>query len=499
VNALLDARLVERLRGAVVERLGLSIDEGRLGELLATLRARTGGADPLEYLGRLEAGSREEVRTLARELTIGETYFFRNRPQLDAFTALVRTLPVGSRLSVLSAGCASGEEPYSLAILLRETLPASGSLASVLGIDVNAAALERARQARYTSWSLRETPPEARACWFRVAGRDFLLADAIRNSVRFVEANLAVEDEELFAPSAYDIVFCRNVIMYFTPEKCVEIVARLTRSLRPGGYLFLGHAETLRGLSHDFHVCHSHDAFYYRKKDARELSEGHPRLTSVLGVKPAFAEAAPDSGSVAVAGDEWITSIERSAERVRRLSEISPAEGAKEPFERRDLERPLELLHREQYARALELVRSGPEDSADPERLLLESVLLAHSGKLTEAEQACRRLLAMDELDGSAHYVLALCHAGAGKNDLATYHHRVAAYLSPDFSMPRLQLGLLHRRAGELEAARRELSEARALLEREDHSRLLLFGGGFSRAALLELCTAELSSIKGAS
>jgi chemotaxis protein methyltransferase CheR len=103
----------------------------------------------------------------------------------------------------------------------------------------------------------------------------------------------------------------------------------------------------------------------------------------------------------------------------------------------------------------------------------------------------------LDELDGAAHYVLALCHAGAGRTELAVYHHQVAAYLAPDFSMPRLQLGLLYRRAGQLEAARRELGEARALLEREDGSRLLLFGGGFGRAALLELCAAELQSLRG--
>lgn len=487
--------LEERVRAAVGRRLGLSLDDARLGELLVTLRARP-GADPAEYLSRFEAGARDEVRAVARELTVGETYFFRNSSQLDAFRAIVEAAPLGSRLSVLSAGCASGEEPYSLVMLLRETAHAC-SAASVVAIDVNAAALERARAGRYTSWSLRETPPETRARWFTAAGRDFALAPAIREQVRFVEASLAVDDADLFAPGTYDVIFCRNVIMYFTPEKCAEVVARLTRALSPGGYLFLGHAETLRGVSHDYHLCHSHGAFYYRKKSSDELTRSRAPVKAIGTALPVLDEPARVNVDLPAGTTGWISSIERSTQRIQELSE-SPERGG-QPLARRNLERPLELLHREQYARALELVRAEPlDDEHDPERLLLESVLLAHAGKLAEAEQVCRRLLALDELDGSAHYVLALCHAGAGRNELAIYHHRVAAYLAPDFSMPRLQLGVLLRRAGELEAARRELAEARSLLEREDGSRLLLFGGGFGRAALLELCAAELSSLKGA-
>jgi chemotaxis protein methyltransferase CheR len=495
---LIDAALVERFRSALGMRLGLSFDDGRLGELLALLRARVGSADPIEYLCRFEAGSRDEVRVLARELTVGETYFCRNQPQLDAFRAIVAGLPVGTRVSVLSAGCASGEEPYSLSMVLKETLRPGGAEPSVLGIDVNPAALERARTARYTSWSLRETPPDTRARWFTQDARDFVLKDMIRTSVRFAEANLALDDAELFARGAYDVIFCRNVIMYFTPEKCQEIVQRLTRALSPGGYLFLGHAETLRGLSHDFHLCHSHGAFYYQKKTREELA-GSPRPPAATAFSErAFGEPSLVAPVTPSGSTSWFDDIERSAERVRALSETRSSGTAASLAVGRDLARPLDLLHREQYARALELVRSEPEQENDPERLLLESVLLSHAGKLADAEHTCRRLLALDELNGPAHYVLALCYAGAEKSELAIHHLRVAAYLTPDFSMPRLQLGLILRRAGQLQAARRELSEARSLLEREDGSRLLLFGGGFGRAALLELCTAELDALRGA-
>ncbi len=122
---------------------------------------------------------------------------------------------------------------------------------------------------------------------------------------------------------------------------------------------------------------------------------------------------------------------------------------------------------------------------------------MTHGGQLSGAEDACRRLLELDELNAGAHYVLALCRESAGDERGAADHDQVAAYLDPAFAMPRLHLGLLARRAGDRDAARRELAQALALLEREDPSRLLLFGGGFNRAALLALGRAELHACGG--
>jgi chemotaxis protein methyltransferase CheR len=129
--------------------------------------------------------------------------------------------------------------------------------------------------------------------------------------------------------------------------------------------------------------------------------------------------------------------------------------------------------------------------------LLLRAVLLTHGGRLALAEETCRRLLALDELNAGAHYLLALCREGAGDRRAAAEHDQVAAYLDPAFAMPRLHLALLARRHGDRETARRELAQAALLLEREDASRLLLFGGGFGREALVALCRAELAACGG--
>jgi chemotaxis protein methyltransferase CheR len=129
--------------------------------------------------------------------------------------------------------------------------------------------------------------------------------------------------------------------------------------------------------------------------------------------------------------------------------------------------------------------------------LLVKAMLLVHSGQLEAAADACRRLLLIDELNAGAHYVLALCSEHAGLAERASEHDRIAAYLDPAFAMPRLHLGLLARRAGDRDCARRDLAQALFLLKREDASRVLLFGGGFDRAALIALCESALADCGG--
>ena len=123
-------------------------------------------------------------------------------------------------------------------------------------------------------------------------------------------------------------------------------------------------------------------------------------------------------------------------------------------------------------------------------------MLLTHGGQLAAAEEACQRLLAIDELNAGAHYVLALCREHAGERERAMEHDRVAAHLDPAFAMPRLHCGLLARHAGDRDGARRELAQALVLLKREDVSRLLLFGGGFTRDALIALCQSRRRGVR---
>ena len=135
-------------------------------------------------------------------------------------------------------------------MVLRECLPEiSQSDVQIVAVDVSPVMLAKAKEAQYSVWSLRDTSPEMREKYFQRDGRNFILQKSIRSMVQFEERNLAVEDGTRWELEPYEVIFCRNVIMYLVPEGARLAVARLTAALAPAGYLFLSHAETLRGIS----------------------------------------------------------------------------------------------------------------------------------------------------------------------------------------------------------------------------------------------------------
>jgi len=492
---------IERFRSAVARCLGLSFEDAKLGFLADILRRRLDalGQSADVYLGRLETENLpDELGALAQELTVPETYFFRNNDQYRALAdiALPDRLAVQStakRLRILSAGCASGEEAYSLAILGREAVDPSWDV-SILGVDVNPAMVRKAARARYSPWALRETPSHVQQRWFRPDGREFVLDEAVRAAVRFDARNLVQDDPQLWQPDTYDIVFFRNVLMYFTHEIAQAVIERISRALKPGGYLFLGHAETLRGLSGDFHLQHTHDTFYYQRRDRLQPPRSSTTSASLRGLVPTVVAAVEGT-------DTWIEAIRRATERIHTLTAAArPRSGSPPPtaLPTWDLGAAHKLLREERFTEALEMMQGFPPESGrDPDVLLLRAALQTHRGQLLEAEDACKRLLDVDELSAGAHYLLALCREGAGDRTSAVSHDQVAIYLDPSFAMPHLHLGLLARRTGDRASAQRELGHALLLLQREDSSRLLLFGGGFGRETLVGLCRTELLSCGG--
>jgi chemotaxis protein methyltransferase CheR len=496
MNPEADSRLLEHFRAGITARMGLTFDENRSSSLALVLNERASATRlaPARYVEQLTTAALSELHELARLLTVPETYFFRNQAQLDACMEGAVPASVARRnqpsLRILSAACASGEEPYSLAILLRERWPAIAPHAQILGADINQAMLQRARRAHYTAWSLRETPPAWKQRYFQQEGTHFVLEKSIQAAVTFEAINLVEPGQTQLSEASYDIVFCRNALMYFTPEQFGCAVGRLARALVPGGFFFLGHAETLRGVSQDFHLCHCKDAFYYQRK------EGPLRSRYPAPLPETTTDVAGDSLAQPRLSDGWFDAIGQSSGRINALQPAGappgpPRESTKPETASRHSQL-LGLLEKEQFTDALTLLQSdAPSDDAD--QALLQAVVAAQAGRFDTARELCELLLERDELNAGAQYVLALCHEHAGDTERAVYHDQLSAYLDPGFAMPRVHLGLLLKRSGDGPAAGRELREARRLIEREDASRLLLFGGGFGRPALLALCDAELA------
>lgn len=511
---------IEQFRTIVTNYLGLQYEDEKLDYLANVMRQRVQpvGHARFEsysaYLGHLNASPKgsAEWQALAEQLTINETFFFRNP---DNFLALAKTvLPERIRakaqtkqLRILSAGCSSGDEPYSLAIMVREALPNLSSWdVKIIGIDINPEILLKATQSRYSEWSLRATSEDVRRRYFRADGADFVLAPEIQKMVTFEERNLVNDDPVYWKSLACDVVFCRNVLMYFTPETARGVVGRLSQALLPRGFLFLGHAETLRGITPEFHLCHTHDTFYYRQRDACEAA-------ATVTWAPPLGEPAEDLlPAVVDSTANWVDVIQHAATRIATLadarirsSEQAAPQGTHShnrsqhtvtvPTRAWDLNLALEAVRLERFTDALELIGALPADAhEDPDALLLRAVLLTNHGRLNESEEVCRRLLALDELNAGAHYLMALCCEHAGDSNSAIEHGLTAIYLDPGFAMPHLHLGILAKRSGDATTAQHELERALILLPTEDASRILLFGGGFSRDALLQLCRTQLSA-----
>jgi chemotaxis protein methyltransferase CheR len=481
------------LRELVTQGLGLAFADEQL-ELLASValkRMQALGATALEqYIMRLEdpVARAGELAALATPLTVPETFFFRGEEQFRALLEALeaRTGKDRRAVRVLSAGCASGEEPYSLAIALREGLrPRDAWDIAIDAFDVNPAVIGAAQRGSYGPWALRATSEAMKQRYFRRQERVFDVDPAVRALVRFSCKNL-VDAGALGGEEVYDAIFCRNVLMYFDQEIARRIIGGVARALKPGGLLFLGHAETLRGLSHDFTLRHSQEAFYYQKAGAVEAPRAPLRAPGAF-VPP------PQSLS-------WFDCIELASQRIqtlttRSLDVVSPRAPDEPSW---DLAEIVGLLREERFVEALELLNALPKSShASADVLLLFALALTNKGACEEAKAACRRLLEVEPESAGAHYLLALCSEQAGDTSGAMECARRAIFLDSTFAMAHLHLGLLAKRSQSWALAKAELDRALYLLDLEDASRILLFGGGFSRAALMRLCRGELAVLGG--
>jgi chemotaxis protein methyltransferase CheR len=479
---------VHRFSDALSALFGWNVHDADPVQLERVLRRRAEalGCPPADYVERLAGGgsARDEQAALAEALTITETYFFRHREQFDVLAATVLPDRIRARgtagqrvLRLLSVGCSSGEEAYTLAMVARQAAPDPSWQVSVLGVDANPAMLRRAGIARYSPWALRETPPVQRRRWFRDVGGAFEVIEDVRADVRFQRHNVADEDPALWQTGQYDAIFCRNLLMYLTAEVTQRLVARMTRSLAPGGGLFLGHTDTLgsdpAGLRPQLTTSTLH---YVRRGDGTDRA-------APAEPGPAPRSAAANPPPTAGRTDGVAANPPPTAGGTGRVA------AKEEPSSAEVRQRAVRLLREERFPEAIALLAAGPRDRAADH---LYAVVLLHAGRLDDAAQVCRGLLDTDGLDADAHHLYALCLEGPGDLDAAIAHHRLAAYLDPMFAMPRLRIGLLARRRGDDAVAAAELDRARSQLAAETDERILFFGGGFSRAALSTLCRAEL-------
>jgi chemotaxis protein methyltransferase CheR len=227
-----------------------------------------------EYFEHLtvRATRQTELISLLNEITVGETCFFRSQPQLDAVRNIIfhkiveakSRLPV-RRLRIWSAGCSTGEEPYTLSMVLREELPRFKSV-EILATDLNERSLARARNASYGAYSTRYVPSAYQQKYFTPAGEELQVDRSVRKCVTFTRLNLS-DDAQMACIQGMDLIFCCNVLIYFDIASKRQVIRHFYQSLLPHGYLFLGPTESLYGVNDQFRLIHFPGATAYVRAD----------------------------------------------------------------------------------------------------------------------------------------------------------------------------------------------------------------------------------------
>lgn len=220
--------------------------------------------------------SRMELEAAVDVLTTNETYFWREPAQLRAFEREIVPMLSASQeerrcVRVLSAGCSTGEEAYTVAAILRDSGRFAGWKVEVVGVDITRRVLDAARLGAYRDHAFRAPEAERMRRWFRFRAGRWWIDDELRRLVRFEQANL-VDPRGLASLGRFDVVFCRNVMIYFDVPARQRVLRGFHRALRQGGFLLLGHAESLLSASADFELFHLQEEMVYRKPHAASVA-----------------------------------------------------------------------------------------------------------------------------------------------------------------------------------------------------------------------------------
>jgi chemotaxis protein methyltransferase CheR len=278
-----------RIRDLIYQMSGIYQPENKFYLLVSRAVRRmkvVGARSPREYLEFLTArpNRESEMRNLLNEITIGETCLFRSLPQVDALRKVVipslaeakRRLSY-TKLRIWSAGCSTGEESYTLAMILMEEVQTTlkGWTFEVMATDLNDRSVAKAQEGVYNDYAVRNVPPDFMQKYFTKSGSEYRVADCVRPHVTFNRLNM-LDDSKMLFMRGLDVIFCCNVLIYFDGKSKTRTIAHFYNSLLPNGYFFLGHSESLFGISDKFRLVHFPGATAYWKAVETPVKAGTP-------------------------------------------------------------------------------------------------------------------------------------------------------------------------------------------------------------------------------
>ena len=456
------ARLINQRTGLA---LGTRPDSAELGMRRAMEGAKV--KDPADYLNLIQA-SPAALDALVNELTVGETFFFREPAQFQIIRREVLPDIVNRRgpqhlVRAWSAACASGEEAYSLAILFEQ----ENIRAHLLATDISQKALAKARQAVYGEWSLRGEGKSALP-YLEPERKQYRVTEKIRRKVNFEYLNLALDVYPAMATGTWgmDLILCRNVLIYFDPETVCRVAQRLYQSLVEGGWLLTAAADPPLWDRAPFEVVSRDEGLFYRR----------PRAAAV-SFEPSPAPVALEEASAFVPANE--------VEEVNVPAQASPLETPVEDTH----DRAQKSFAQGDYVRAAAL---SADHGADPALAVLHIRALANLG-VEEAEAVCARAVTQFPLAAELYFLHAVLLMDQERAAEATQALRRALYLDRSLAIAHFTLASLLRRQGDLDGARRAYRNARDLCATLPAEQSVPLADGEPAGRLAEAADVELS------
>ena len=490
-----EARL-SRLSGFVADRMGLHFPPERWNDLtrgIISAARQFGFAEPEACAAWLVSSPLEkrQIEILASQLTVGETYFFREKRSFEVLEShilpeLIRSRQDSDRrLRFWSAGCATGEEPYSLAILLARVLgDVKDWNTTILATDINPQFLRRASEGVYNEWSFRDGPGWIKtSCFEKLKDGRFELLPRLRQMATLAYLNLAedVYPSLLNNTNAMDIIFCRNVLMYFAPAVASEVIRKFYCSLTDGGWLIVSPSETSHVLYSHFETVNFPGVILYRKCDNQRRLSSEAFPGEEFEKSPALP---PLPSQLPICVELVETSVPRvsgtpSVEVEGQPTAESPAVADRDAFK---------LYEQGRYAEAEEqLLAWLSERPDDAKAMALLARVYANQGRLPGALEWCAKAIAADKVNPAFHYLRATILLEQGLPEAAGASLQRALYADPEFVLAHFVLGNLSRRQGKPRKARKHFENAGSLLSAYGREQVLPESEGITAGRMMEI------------
>ncbi len=435
---------------------------------------------------------KEIIDSLTARLTIGETYFLRDK---NFFQILQDHILRGiiehpkrktKKIIFWSAGCASGEEPYSIAILIDHMFPVLKNWdITIIGSDINPVALEKARKGFFSSWSMRETPEKIIKKYFTpAAGNYFQIAPHIRQMVQFSQLNLM----DGYYPAALncyepmDIILCRNVLMYFNEHGRNSVIQKLSGLLIDNGWMITGPAESGFVNLPEFTSVRFPNALYHRKGPPRkEFETPRPIRVSreIINTRPAASVPAERR------------KLDQRYGR-RQTDGKAPPSPEKPKYDMyQEALRDYNLRDYSQSVKKLLVILSKEQNGSNAFLMKTESMVLlakayANIGELEQARTWCEKAIGTEKLNPEIYYLLSTIFQSAGDIEAAVKSLKQSIYLDPEFIMAHFTLGMLLRQKQMPGESKKSMQNALSILELKDADETLPFSEGMAAGRLIE-------------